>query len=77
VLPVPNAGSATATIDVPGEQADVHVLGGLILRRASAERPHDDRRDADARHADRVSGGPRTTRAVTRPPRATCGCSPT
>jgi Carboxypeptidase regulatory-like domain len=36
VLPVPNAGSATATIDVPGEQADVHVLGGLILRRASA-----------------------------------------
>ena len=36
VLPVPNAGSATATIDVPGEQADVHVLGGLILRRTSA-----------------------------------------
>ena len=36
VLPVPASGSATATIDVPGEQADVHVLGGLILRRASA-----------------------------------------
>jgi len=36
VLPVPNAGSATATIDVPGEQADVHVLGGLIAKRASA-----------------------------------------
>lgn len=36
ILPVPGAGSATATIDVPGEQADVHVLGGLIQRRASA-----------------------------------------
>lgn len=36
VLPVPGAGSATATIDVPGEQADVHVLGGLIQRRSSA-----------------------------------------
>jgi hypothetical protein len=36
VLPVPNAGSATATIDVPGEQADVHVSTGLILRRSSA-----------------------------------------
>ena len=36
VLPVPNAGSATATIDVPGEQADVRLSTGLILRRASA-----------------------------------------
>jgi hypothetical protein len=36
VLPVPNAGSAMATIDVPGEQADVHVLGGLVVRRTSA-----------------------------------------
>lgn len=36
VLPVPDAAAATAAIDVPGEQADVHVLGGLILRRASA-----------------------------------------
>jgi hypothetical protein len=36
VLPVPDAGAATAAIDVPGEQADVHVLGGLILRRTSA-----------------------------------------
>ena len=36
VLPVPNAGSATATIDVPGEQADVRLSSGLILRRASA-----------------------------------------
>ena len=36
VLPVPNAGSATATIDVPGEQADVRLSSGLVLRRASA-----------------------------------------
>ena len=36
VLPVPNAGAATATIDVPGEQADVHLSTGLILRRSSA-----------------------------------------
>ena len=36
VLPVPSAGSATAAIDVPGEQADVHVANGIVLRRASA-----------------------------------------
>ena len=36
VLPVPHAGSATASIDVPGEQADVRVSSGLIVRRASA-----------------------------------------
>jgi len=35
VLPVPNAGAATATIDVPGEQADVRLSTGLILRRSS------------------------------------------
>lgn len=35
-LPVPHAGSATASIDVPGEQADVRVSGGVILRRVSA-----------------------------------------
>src|SRR5262245_57274436 len=35
VLPVPGAGSATATIDVPGEQTDVHLSTGLILRRVS------------------------------------------
>ncbi len=34
-LPVPDAGSATATIDVPGEQTDVHLSSGLILRRTS------------------------------------------
>jgi hypothetical protein len=36
LLPVPNAGAATATIDVPGEQADVRLSAGLILRRSSA-----------------------------------------
>ena len=36
VLPVPAAGSATATIDVPGDQTDVHLSSGLILRRSSA-----------------------------------------
>lgn len=36
VLPVPHAGSATASIDVPGEQADVRVSSGVIVRRASA-----------------------------------------
>lgn len=35
-LPVPDAGSAVASIDVPGDQADVRVPGGLIARRASA-----------------------------------------
>ena len=35
-LPVPPAGSATATIDVPGDQTDVHISAGLVLRRASA-----------------------------------------
>ena len=36
VLAVPAAGSATAALDIPGEQADVHLSSGLILRRASA-----------------------------------------
>ncbi len=36
VLPVPPAGSATATFDVPGEQSDLRVSPGLVLRRASA-----------------------------------------
>jgi hypothetical protein len=36
VLPVPHAGSATASIEVAGEQAEVHVQGGLVQRRASA-----------------------------------------
>src|SRR5258706_8785977 len=36
VLPVPSAGSVTATIDVPGDQTDVHLSTGLIQRRTSA-----------------------------------------
>jgi len=35
VLPVPPAGSTTATIDVPGDQTDVHLSAGLILSRSS------------------------------------------
>ena len=35
-MPVPPAGSATATFDVPGEQTDVRVSPGLVLRRSSA-----------------------------------------
>jgi carboxypeptidase family protein len=34
-MPVPASGSATATIDVPGEQTDVHVNPGLVVRRAT------------------------------------------
>jgi hypothetical protein len=33
-LPVPPAGTARATLDVPGDQADVHVSPGLITRRS-------------------------------------------
>jgi hypothetical protein len=36
LLPVPPAGTADATIDVPGEQADVHVSPGLVTRRSAA-----------------------------------------
>src|SRR4029078_6747599 len=36
VLPVPSAGSVTATIDVPGDQTDVRLSSGLILRRRAA-----------------------------------------
>ena len=36
VLPVPTAASVTAVIDVPGDQTDVHLSAGLILRRSSA-----------------------------------------
>jgi hypothetical protein len=35
-LPVPAAGTARATIDVPGDQADVHVSPGWITRRSTA-----------------------------------------
>ncbi len=36
VLPVPAAASVTAAIDVPGDQTDVHLSSGLIVRRGSA-----------------------------------------
>ena len=36
ILPVPQAGAARATIDLPGEQADVRLSAGLITRRAVA-----------------------------------------
>src|SRR5262245_42723621 len=36
LLPVPPSGTARATIDVPGEQADVHVANGIVSRRAAA-----------------------------------------
>ena len=35
-LPVPQAGAARATIDLPGEQADVRLSAGLITRRSVA-----------------------------------------
>ena len=35
-LPVPPAGTARATIDVPGDQADVHISSGLVTKRATA-----------------------------------------
>ena len=35
-LPVPPAGSATAIFDVPGEQSDLRVSPGLVVRRSSA-----------------------------------------
>ncbi len=35
-LPVPPAGTARAQIDLPGEQADVHVSAGLVTKRSAA-----------------------------------------
>src|SRR5262245_36521222 len=37
VLPVPQAGTARATFDVPGDQADVRLSSGLITRRTAAD----------------------------------------
>jgi hypothetical protein len=37
MLPVPPAGSARVTIDVPGDQADVRLSPGLVTRRRSAD----------------------------------------
>lgn len=36
VLPVPPAGSATATFDVPGEHSDLRISPGLVLSRTSS-----------------------------------------
>jgi hypothetical protein len=36
VLPVPIAGTATAVITVPGDQTEVHLSRGIVLRRSSA-----------------------------------------
>src|SRR6185369_5512431 len=36
VLPVPPAGAAHATLDLPGDQADVHVSAGLVTGRSTA-----------------------------------------
>jgi len=36
-LPVPKAGTARAVIDLPGEQADVHLSAGLVTRRTVAD----------------------------------------
>jgi hypothetical protein len=37
LLPVPKAGTARAVIDLPGEQADVHLSAGLVTRRTVAD----------------------------------------
>jgi hypothetical protein len=37
VLPAPPAGSVRATIDVPGDEADVHVSAGLITGRSTVD----------------------------------------
>jgi hypothetical protein len=37
VLPVPKSGTARATFDVPGDQADVGLSSGLITRRTAAD----------------------------------------
>ena len=37
MLPVPQAGTARATFDVPGDQADVRLSSGLVTRRTTAD----------------------------------------
>ena len=37
VLPAPPAGTVRATIDLPGDQADVHLSAGLITRRSTVD----------------------------------------
>ena len=36
VLPVPHTGTARATIDLPGDQADVRIVHGLVIQRRAA-----------------------------------------
>jgi hypothetical protein len=36
VLPVPLAGTAHATLDLPGDQADLHVSAGMVTRRTTS-----------------------------------------
>ena len=76
VLPVPPAGSATATFDVPGEQSDLRVSPGLVLRRTSAAGRTIDRSDARSGIGD--AGLVVGARDQDRPRcRATCACSRT
>jgi hypothetical protein len=35
IIPVPQSGTARATIDLPGDQADVHLSAGLVTRRST------------------------------------------
>ena len=37
VLPVPKSGTARATFDIPGDQADVRLSSGLVTRRTAAD----------------------------------------
>ena len=37
VLPVPQSGTARATFDLPGDQADVRLSSGLVTRRTAAD----------------------------------------
>jgi hypothetical protein len=37
VLPVPQSGTARATLDLPGDQADVRLSSGLVTRRTAAD----------------------------------------
>ena len=53
VLPVPPAGTARATIDLPGDQADVHLSAGLVTRRIDGRRPDDRRSHARSGLVDR------------------------
>ena len=54
VLPVPQAGAARATIDLPGEQADVRLSAGLDHAPLRRERPHHRRSHARSGSATEV-----------------------